>query len=230
MAAGATAVAAGATAVVAGADRSGGRRHRPIGSRGDGAPGLSSHPGCPCRQALASGLSCRWKTAGLVAGPSQACSLRGPCLSLSSVVTVPWCFLLALVRAWKTAGLVPGLEPSVLVTRPESFVSSVATAPPGASSFLRLFRVGECFFCWPEGSVPPSPSASGIAGIGIGNGDRAPGTTHQQARCEHANTCSDAQMRRTHDLLPPATGQLASIPTFATLSHGPTIGSTGIAN
>ena len=36
---------------------------------------------------------------------------------------------------------------------------------------------------------------SGTAGIGIGNGDRAPGTTHQQGRCEHANTCSEAQMR-----------------------------------
>ena len=33
---------------------------------------------------------------------------------------------------------------------------------------------------------------SGIAGIGIGNGDRAPGT-HQQERCEHANTRSEAQ-------------------------------------
>ena len=43
---------------------------------------------------------------------------------------------------------------------------------------------------------------SGTAGTGIGNADRAPGT-HQQARCEHTNTCNEAQMRQNHHL-PPA--------------------------
>ena len=47
---------------------------------------------------------------------------------------------------------------------------------------------------------------SGTAGTGIGNGDRAPGT-HQQARCEHANTCSEAQTQQTyHHLLPTRQG------------------------
>jgi len=56
---------------------------------------------------------------------------------------------------------------------------------------LRLFRVGGLLI----------GVGSGIAGTGIGNGDRAPGT-HQQARCEHANACSEAQMRQNHDLPP----------------------------
>ena len=60
---------------------------------------------------------------------------------------------------------------------------------------------------------------SRIAGIGIGNGDRS--TTHQQARCEHANTRSKAQMRQNHDLPPPS--KLLA-PTFATFWHSPTIG------
>ena len=47
-----------------------------------------------------------------------------------------------------------------------------------------------CYWCgYCEFEVRVSIAVrSGIAGIGIGNGDRAPGTTHQQARCEHANT------------------------------------------
>ena len=48
----------------------------------------------------------------------------------------------------------------------------------------------------------------GTAGTGIGNGDRAPGT-HQQARCEHANTCSKAQRQQTHLLLPTSHRRLA---------------------
>ena len=68
----------------------------------------------------------------------------------------------------------------------------------------------------------------GTAGTGIGNGDRAP--AHQQARCEHANSCSEAQTQQTHHhLLPPANGPIASGPPFATLSHSKTIGDTGIA-
>ena len=47
---------------------------------------------------------------------------------------------------------------------------------------------------------------SGTAGTGIGNGDRAPGT-HQQARCKHANTRSEAQTQQTyHHLLPTRQG------------------------
>jgi hypothetical protein len=52
----------------------------------------------------------------------------------------------------------------------------------------------------------------GTAGIGIGNGDRSP--AHQQGRCEHANTCRKAQMRRNHHLLTPAKGPLASSRSF----------------
>ena len=62
--------------------------------------------------------------------------------------------------------------------------------------FLRWWRRSEG--CW----LVSVAVRSGTAGIGIGNGNRAPGTTHQQARCEHANTCSEAQMRQTHDLSP----------------------------
>ena len=88
--------------------------------------------------------------------------------------------------------------------------------------FLRVFRAGGMLL------VGVRAVRSGTAGIGIGNGDRAPGT-HQQARCEHANTCSEAQMRQTHDLLPPAKGPLTRRPALP-LSHGPTIACTGIAN
>jgi hypothetical protein len=41
----------------------------------------------------------------------------------------------------------------------------------------------------------------GTAGTGCGDGDRAPGT-YQQNRCEHANTCSEAQKQRNHHRLP----------------------------
>ena len=63
---------------------------------------------------------------------------------------------------------------------------------------------------------------SRIAGIGVGDGGRDPGTTHQQGRCEHANTCSEAQMRQNDDM-PPSQGS-ATGPTFATFWHSPTIG------
>jgi hypothetical protein len=44
----------------------------------------------------------------------------------------------------------------------------------------------------------------GPAGIGIGNGDRAPDTTDQQTRCEHAHTCSEAKVRQTRHLVTPS--------------------------
>ena len=56
--------------------------------------------------------------------------------------------------------------------------------------------------CWPE-ALPPSAvrgGTAGTAGTRIGNGDRAPGTTQQQARCEHTNTGSEAQLRQIHHL------------------------------
>jgi len=48
----------------------------------------------------------------------------------------------------------------------------------------------------------PIAARSRIAGIGVGNGNRDPRTTQQQARCEHANTCSEAQVGRNH-VMPP---------------------------
>ena len=80
------------------------------------------------------------------------------------------------------------------------------------------------FGCWP-GALPPVPDVvapgssfgffaaggtllvaviavrGGTAGTGIGDGDRAP--AHQQARCEHANSCSEAQTQQTHHHLLP---------------------------
>ena len=78
---------------------------------------------------------------------------------------------------------------------PEPGESSLVSVPPGLSFgvffVLRLFRVGGLLI----------GVGSGIAGTGIGNGDRAPGA-HQQARCEHANACGEAYMRQNHDLPP----------------------------
>ena len=67
---------------------------------------------------------------------------------------------------------------------------------------------------------------SGTAGTGIGNDDRAPGT-HQQARCEHANTCSEAQTQHTHLLLPTSHRRLAGSANVCQLSHSPTIAGIG---
>ena len=91
---------------------------------------------------------------------------------------------------------------SSLVSVPlASFLSSLVSVPPG--SFFGFFALA--------GSVGAVIAVrGGTAGTGIGNGDRAPGTTHQQARCEHANTCSEAQMRQNHHLAPPAKGPLVS--------------------
>ena len=48
-------------------------------------------------------------------------------------------------------------------------------------------------------------------------------SNHQQARYDHANTCSEAQLRQTHHLAPPATGPLASSPTICNTVACPTI-------
>ena len=84
-----------------------------------------------------------------------------------------------------------------------SLLSASFCAVLSADSFvLRLFCA-----C---GGAAGIAVRGGTAGTGIGNGDRAPGTTHQQARCEHANTCSEAQMRQNHDL-PPSQRSAASV-------------------
>ncbi len=117
----------------------------------------------------------------------------------------------------------PGLSFGFLGCWPGALAPVPDVVAPGSS--FGFFAPVEC---WSAGAV--IAVRGGTAGTGIGNGDRAPGT-HQQARCEHANTCSEAQTQQTHHhLLPPANGPIASGPPFATLSHSKTIGDTGIAS
>src|SRR6185312_1627667 len=91
------------------------------------------------------------------------------------------------------------------------------------AGFLRVFLSGGRLL------VGVRAVRGGIAGTGVGDGDGAP--ANQQARCEHANSCSEPQTQQTyHHLLPTANGPIASGPPFATLSHSKTFGDTGIAS
>ena len=150
----------------------------------------------------------------------------------------PWC-LCVVVFLSSLVSFLSSLASflSSLVSVPVSFFSSLSVLPLLSWLRSRAKRARSAVFRHLGWKMLPGRKRrcrlavrGGTAGIGIGNGDRAPGTTHQQARCEHANTCSEAQMRQTHHLAPTSQRTARQSPTFATLSHGPTIASTGIAN
>ena len=122
------------------------------------------------------------------------------------------------VEGWPEASVPPGSLLGLFAPVVEGWPE--ASVPPG--SLLGVFA--PVVEGWPEASVPlllrcprrlslvlgvgavfllvlgVRAVRGGTVGTGIGNGDRAPGT-HQQARCEHANTCSQAQTQQTHLLL-----------------------------
>ena len=81
--------------------------------------------------------------------------------------------------------------------RSESFVPSLLSVPPG--SFFGFFRRTAAL---PEGLVPSSPCAADP--LASGNGDRAPGGTHQQAHGDHANLQRNEKCDRTAICSPPS--------------------------
>jgi len=84
--------------------------------------------------------------------------------------------------------------------RSESFVPSLLSVPPG--SFFGFFAPADGCFARRVGAV--IAVRSGPAGIGVSNGDRAPGGTHQQAHGDHANLQRNEKCDRTAICSPPS--------------------------
>jgi len=97
---------------------------------------------------------------------------------------------------------VPGVvAPPGFVLRFLRLLAGAAPVPnvvaPGSSfSFFSSLGFFSSFGFFSRRWTADRRAAAGIAGTGIGNGDRAPGT-HQQARCEHANTAAKRKCDRT---------------------------------